>query len=510
MTPTSDKLRVYYPAKNLTSDGAALPLWTTTAGSEGGGLTSIIASALSQADDYWAGAIGWFEGNTTTAALQGQFFHVKSSTSASRTLTLTQDLPAIPQAGDTFRLVLGGNYRSSTEIVGMLVGGVLPEFKPVAGVQVTGVTIRKASAFLGAGTLTINYRRALQQVFIKMGTQAYGVGLDVSNNVTSGIVFAADGQGFIQIDVNAAQLATADRTDTWTLDYPQRTLTPDYEGYETTTNNGGKTRYRLECVKNTDPVDAMVDLSVYTGRPAGATTTIDYGQSLGLLAAGFDVTDASDWPTRSFWIKNKSANNSAGDCRYVLYRSGNTLYCMQVDWATLPFTNGTNQIRQGDVLTGYYSSATAVVDQVLLTSGSWSTSNATGTLLLKKVVGTFTSSDYLRVNNTNMARATADAILGLRGYTAVNWSSGQTIELMSDVDLGANKPLLNQYENPASATLAPALTSVTFQDAYTQSTAIDLGNLSAGKLHGVWRREWIMDGHQSRPNIDADTRYSWS
>ena len=147
MTPTADKLRVYYPSKNLSSDGAALPLWTTTAGSE---LTKIVATSLSQADDYWAGAIGWFEGNTTTIALQGHFFHVKGFNNASRTLTLTQDLPAVPQSGDTFRLVLGGNYRSSTEVVGMLVGGALPEFKPVVGVQVTGVTIKKVSAFFWA------------------------------------------------------------------------------------------------------------------------------------------------------------------------------------------------------------------------------------------------------------------------------------------------------------------------------------------------------------------------
>jgi len=504
-TPTADKLRVHYPSKNLTSDGATLPLWTTTAGSE---LTKIVATSLSQADDYWAGAVGFFEGNTTTVALQGQFFHVKSFNNANRTLVLTQDLPAVPQAGDTFRLVLGGNYRSSTEVVGMRVGGVLPEFKPVAGVQVTGVTIKKVSAFLGAGTLTVNYRRAQQLLFIRMGTQAYGVGLDVSTNITNGIVFAADGQGFIQVDVNAAQLATADRTDTWTLTFPERTLTPDYEGYETSSNNGGKTRYRLECVRNTDTVDAMVDLAVYTGRPTGAATTIASGQSLALLAAGFDVADASTWPTRSFWIKNRTVNSNAGDCRYVIYRSGNTLYCLQVDWATLSFNTGTSQIRQGDTLTGTSSGATAVVDQVMLTEGSWGSGNATGTLLLKKVTGTFIASDYLRVGSTNMARAAANSILGLRGYTAVNWSAGNVIELMSDVDIGVNKPLLNQYENPASETIAPA--NVIFKDASNAATALAMDNLAPTRLHGVWRREWIMDGHQSRAGVDADTRYSWS
>jgi hypothetical protein len=90
----------------------------------------------------------------------------------------------------------------------------------------------------------------------------------------------------------------------------------------------------------------------------------------------------------------------------------------------------------------------------------------------------------------------------------VAWAASQAIELMSDVDLGLNKPAVNQYENPASETLAPA--NVTFKDAYNAATALAMGNLAFGKLHGVWRREWIMDGHQSRSAVDADTRYSWS
>ena len=503
-TPTADKLRVYFPSLYLSADGQALPQYTADAG---GTLSTLVDAALTQADDYWNGAIGWFEGNTLTPDLQGQFFHVKDFDAASDTLTLSRDLPAVPQVGDTYRLVLGGNWRSTMETFGMLVGGVLPELKTLNGVQITGLTITKASALLGAGTLTIFYKRSQQMLYIKMGTQAYGVGLDVSTSVTGGIVFAADGQAWLQVDVSATLLPTVDRTDTRTLAFPERTLTPDFEGYETT-GYGGKTRYRLECLKNVDPADAMVDLSVYTGKPAGSSTTIASGQSLGLTAGSFDVTDATGWPTKSFWVKNKTVNSAVGDCRYVSYRSGNTLYCLAVDWATLAFNTGTSQIRQGDVLVGASSGATAVVDQIMIASGTWATSDAAGTLLLKKMVGTFTSSEYLRVSGANMARAAAASVLSLRGYTAVAWAASQAIELMSDVDLGLNKPAVNQYENPVSETLAPA--NVTFKDAYNAATALAMGNLAFGKLHGVWRREWIMDGHQSRSAVDADTRYSWS
>jgi hypothetical protein len=201
-------------------------------------------------------------------------------------------------------------------------------------------------------------------------------------------------------------------------------------------------------------------------------------------------------------------NGGVGDCRYVNYRSGNTLYCFGVDWATLAFGTGTSEIRQGDVLTGATSGATAVVDQVFLTSGSWAGGDAAGTLLLKKVVGTFTNTEFLRVLGVNMARATANSVLGLRGYTAVAWAASNQVEPMPDVDVGANKPANNQYENPASETLAPA--NVVFKDAFSSATALVLGNLAADKLHGIWRREWIMDGHQARAGVDADTRYIWS
>jgi len=503
-TPTADKLRIYFPSKHLAADGDALPQYTA----DGGTLETITDAALTQADGYWNGALGWFEGDTLTPELCGQFFHVRSFDAATDTLTLSRELPAAPQAGDTYRLVLGGNWRSSHETFGMLVGGQLPELQPVSGVNITGLTIKKASALLGEGTLTVEYTRSLQIIRIKMDAQDLGVGLDVSAGVTDGIVFAADGQAFIQMDVNASLLPTSDQTDTWTLAYPERTFTPDYEGYETKNDVGGKTRYRLECVKNVDPSDPMVDLTVYAGKPGGMATAVASGHSLGLAAGSFDVDNAADWPVRGFWIMNRTANSGAGDCRYVNYRSGNTLYCLAVDWAVLGFDAGSIQINQGDEITDATSGATAVVDQVAVTSGDWGTGDAAGTLLLKKVVGSFGDNHNLQVGGSTVAVADGDAVPGLRGCTAVNWTAGDQIELMPDVDIGMNKPAANQYENPASEAVAPD--NVVFVTAWNKDTVLELGNLAPGKLQGVWRREWIMDGHQSRSGIIADTRYSWS
>lgn len=503
-TPTADKLKIYFPSRNLITDGQTLPIYTVVNGS----LLSIADTALIQPNGYWNGAIGWFEGNTVTAELRGHFFHVQLFDGVVDTLLLSRELPATPVPGDNFRLVLGGKRRSSHETFGMLVGGQLPELSTIVGANITGLTIKKASALLGEDTLTVQYTSALQILRIKMGSQNFGVGLDVSMNVNGGIIFAADGQAFIQVDVVAANLPTSDATDTWTLAYPERTLTPDFESYETKGPNGGKTRYRLECVKNEDPIDCMVDLTVYAGKPPGAGSTIAAGPSLGLAAGYFNVTDASSWPTRSFWVRNKNANYSMGDCRYVNYRSGNTLYCYGVNWAILGFDRGTSFLQQNDAISGFTSGATAVVDQIQLMSGSWGNGDAVGILLLKRVTGDFVDNEQILVGSVQMAMTVGNPMLGLRGYMAVPWNIGDQVEVMADVDIGMDEPSSNQFQNPTGETIAPD--NVYFLAADDIGSAISLGNLAPGEMQGVWRREWIMDEHQSRAGVIADTRYSWS
>jgi len=330
-TPTADKLRIYFASKYLSADDDAITQQTADAG---GSVSTIVDAALTQANDYWNGAVGWFDGDTTTVALQGVFFHVRDFDAATDTLTLAKNLPAAPAAGDTYRLVLGGNWRSSQECFGMTAGGDLPELVAVTGSNITGLTLKKCSALLGAGTLTVFYDQSEDELKIKMtGDADYGAALDVSGNVTDGIVFCEDGQSWLQVDTVAASLPVGDQTDTWTLAYPERTFSPDYEGYE---GSAGKTRYRLAVVKNTDGAETMVGLAVYAAVPAGTATTVGAGESLGTVEGSFAATDASDWPAASFWIKNTTVD----DCRYVKYRSGNTLYCAAAGAGLRGFTAG--------------------------------------------------------------------------------------------------------------------------------------------------------------------------
>ncbi|NLF18792.1 MAG: hypothetical protein GX595_16290, partial [Lentisphaerae bacterium] len=180
-TPTADKLRTFYASRYLAADGDPLTQFTLDSGT----VRTIRDAALTQASGYWDGAVGWFDPDTLTPQLQGAVFHVQSFDGGTDTLTLSRDLPAAPQAGDTFRLALGGNRRSGQETFGMVVGGDMPEFTPIACANITGLTIHKASARLGASDLYISYDATRHEVTIRVGAAGSpGPALDVSADVT--------------------------------------------------------------------------------------------------------------------------------------------------------------------------------------------------------------------------------------------------------------------------------------------------------------------------------------
>lgn len=500
-TPTTDKLRIYFASKYLVADGGAITQYTADAG---GSVSTIVDAALTQAADYWNGAIGWFDGDTSTAALRGIFFHVEDFDAGTDTLTLSRDLPAAVAAGDTYHLVLGGNYRGATECFGLAVDGDLPELETVSGTNITGLTFKKASLGLGAGTLSLFYDQSEDLLFAKMGAEDYGVGLDVSGDVTDGIVFCSDGQKYVQVDVTNGSLPVGDETDTFTLTIPDNTFTPDYEGYETGGDSVGKTRYRLEVVKNEDGASAMVGLAVYSETPAGTASAVAAGESLTTAEGDFDGDDLSDWPEQRFWIYNADED----DCRFAKYRSGNTLYCAAVDWATLSYDAGSTEIMPGDTIVDGTSGATAVVDQITLDSGDWGTNDAAGTMILKDVSGTFGDGNDIEVSESKCAECDGDSALGLRGKTAVSWDAADVIYPMPDVDLGLDAPNAGQFEGPDAETAAPS--GVTFDFYDSSSNTLAIGDLAAGAIYGVWRREWIVSYARARADIDTHTHYLWS
>lgn len=498
-TPEPNDLRVYFPSKELGSDGAALTAFSVTTGTD---TQNFVDNVNTQADGYFDGAIGWFTNTTTTVALRNQFFHVK--TYASNNFLLARPLPATPAIGDTFRIIIGGNYRSSTEVFGMMLDGGFPEQSSVAGVNITGLSIKYASTGLGEGTLTVDFNQSAMEMAISSPNGGFGPVLDVSSNVTDGFIFIGGGLGYIKVDVVTASLPGSDQQDTYAATYQLQAFTPNYEGYETENAYKGKSRYRLQVIKNTS-ADTMVDLSAYLNS-SGFETAISTGESCGTGADDFLVDDASGFPTKSFWVKNKTKN----DCRYIPYRSGARLYASAVTWGTLTFNNGSSEIFQNDEIRDDTTLATAFVDQIVVSSGTWGGGDAAGTIIFKGIEGgSFNTTNAISViGGGGSAQVNAGSALGFRGYTGVAWAATDEIVILPHVDIGIDAPSANQFENPSTEILAPS--GVTFTSPLDKATGQSIGNLATTAIYGVWQREVIVDGHQSRDDVIADIVYSWS
>ncbi len=503
-TPLSEFAKTYLPGKDIASDGDPI---VENIADAGGSITTLVDAAITGADARYDGAIIYFSGDTTTAALQGHFAHVRTWLNSTKTFTFAKDLPAIPVAGDTYQILFGGLKRSSQEAFGLLGGNVQPELAGIVGSNITGLTLIKFAGKLGEGTLTIEWTQATSEIEIKMDAEPLGAPYVVSGDATDQYVYADDGQSFVKFDVVQASLPGTDQTDTHTLVRPNQTLTPDYEGYETLSDNGGKTRYRLEVVRNEDGSNSMLSTTVRSSKPSGSDTTIDTGETIDLTKSTFDVVDATGWPTKAFWVLIN--DGFVEDCRYIIRRSGNTLTAQKVDWMVIPFDAGEEEPLLNEILDNDTSGATAVIDQVFVTSGSFVGNDAAGTLLVKKVVGTFSNNDVMSIGATQVALVDGTGTLGLRGFDAASHTAGTTVKLMGDIDLGLETPAGGDtYDNPDVETLNPD--GVTFALADVVAKELGIGTLATNVQHGVWRREWIMDEAESREDIDADTVYSWS
>ena len=82
----------------------------------------------------------------------------------------------------------------------------------------------------------------------------------------------------------------------------------------------------------------------------------------------------------------------------------------------LPFTNGgTTPLLYGTTIVGAWSGAQARINGTpILTAGTWSSSNASGTLTLDSISGTFQSGENLLVSGQIRAKASSDLDLGLK------------------------------------------------------------------------------------------------
>ena len=502
-TPTAEKMMGYYSSKLLTAEA---PIVVYTADASGD--CSILRDVhLTEPDGTFNGTIGRFPRTTPTVALRGHYFHVKNH--VGERLFLSQCMPAEAVVGDIYHLMTSGGFlNTDAELPGMNLSGVSPDLDPhVPGVNITGLTITKASGSLGEGTLTLRYDKPKKGLFLSMNGDPEGPELDLSADETGVYCFSADGEAWVRVNSVLASLPAITESDQFTVQTPIHTITPDFEGYETSVA-GGLTRYRVEAMRNDDSVDQMVDAEVYLTKPEGADTTAT--SVLAIAAGTLAVTDALLWPARGFWIRNTTLD----DCRYVGYRSGNDLHCYAAnEWTALSFDSGENEIFRGDIVVDGTTGATGVVDQIVVNAGSWGSLNAQGDLILKSVVGAFGTGNDLEVLTVKAAEATGPDVPGLRGLTAQAWAITDVIELMPDVDIAVDLIVETPPDGcplgvPDDVYQAPD--NLTWEAPIDPGSALAIASMLSGRTVGIWRREWVMDAHQPRPDISANTIYDWS
>lgn len=490
-----DELKMYYASKKIVADGGALTIYLADSGT----LNTLVDAALTEANDFWNGGLILFMGDTPTVALRGITAHIKDFDAASDTLTFAKNLPAIPAAGEKYKLIAGGSYRSNTQVLGLLAGGVFPELQNVALTNVTGVTLKFMSAGLRAyADVDINYTDATTELDLEGGT-AYVVAGDANDVVLED----PTNEGYAIVDIVQASLPGSDQTDNFTLSRQNQTYVPDVEGYESRNSLKGKTRYRLAVVKN-ESVAVMNTLEAAAEPEAATSTTVSTSSGLG--ANEFDVADGSSFPAGGFWLKNTTLD----DFRYVISRSGNTMKVAATNaWTKITIdANNTVEPLPGQTLDA--PGGDGIIDAIKLNSGSWAGGDANATIYLKGVTGVFLDTEQMKISAVNIGIQSGAEAKGLRDKTGQTWVSTNAVKLASPIDIAAEAPTANQFANPAEETLYPD-GALTFADKDDISTnALTLTNLAASGIYGVWQREWIMDNSASATDVKADLAFSWS
>ncbi len=328
--PTADKLRAYYSYKLGVGDGNVSPELTV----DSAGVNYIVDATLTQANDFWNGAIIRFEADTTTASLRSTYHHVQDFVAADDKLIFAHDMPATPDNTDTFRIFFGGSYRTSHEIPGLTASGLS---------SVTGVTIDHAAYINGVGNGLLEFdsniggNESLRWTAPDDANPGAWVDVSGAGGGTTYNLFSEDPDRFLEVTAVFAALPVGDESDTIALAQPEGILIPDFEGYEF--DGSGKVRYHLVPVKNNDGADDMTDLRVWVepsddGTDSTTTTTRDS------TSGALGITNADDWPERSFWVFNSTRT----DCRFVYYRSGNTCYCAAAGAGLRTLTSATWQV----------------------------------------------------------------------------------------------------------------------------------------------------------------------
>ncbi|MDR1611884.1 MAG: hypothetical protein LBT97_03765 [Planctomycetota bacterium] len=95
---------------------------------------------------------------------------------------------------------------------------------------------------------------------------------------------------------------------------------------------------------------------------------------------------------------------------------------------------------------------------------------------------------------------------GIRGFSAVEWEDGDTLEPFPWLDIGLDAPGSgNVFEDPANENTAPS--GVAFSCPRDAASGLHIGDLAAGGLHVIWERFFLPAGFLPLEAGRADLRF---
>jgi hypothetical protein len=303
-------LQFLYLHKKLAATGNTPATLTASAGT----VRTAVCAALTEADDYWNGAIALW----TSGPNAGLYSSVKDFVAGTDTLEFDEDLPNAVANTHQFVLLHGGKHISDQRIPGMTAAAL---------VNVTGFSIHYTGVLNGEGngTLKFYYNGGAGQGLTWTppgGTEGSQVDISGLANGQRVSVFAGgatdeEKSKYITVQRTAAALPGADQTDVIALVNPSGTFLGAILGAETA---AGVTVYRPVGIKNAG-ADKVYGVKAYCPQPfAGAVaTTIAAGGNIGTGAATLKGTSLANWGSHG-WVYNSTKN----DLRYYYNRSGNS------------------------------------------------------------------------------------------------------------------------------------------------------------------------------------------
>ena len=320
MAISAGDFRFHHPNSEGSADGGALASYAVDSATNTASEVSIVDSELSQADDYWNGAILC----GLTGNLAGVWVHVIDFDAATNKLIFPFQFAVTPGAGDTYQLILSKTnaYRASLEIPGKSI---------TALANVTGFTVEYVAANNEdsvAAELKFAYNGGSGQGLSWNPDGAVGgsgAQVDISAMATDDEVHlsgATLGQS-IRVKRTAAALPTSDQTDVLTITMPENRLLPLCSGSETA---AGRIHYAQVFVRNAHASATLPAVEVYCLPPVAdaAETTIASGGNI--VADADDILTATaltDWPA-SGWVYHKTAG-VVDDVRYYHGKDGNVI-----------------------------------------------------------------------------------------------------------------------------------------------------------------------------------------